>query len=197
MHRARGKQPLALHTPAEEHLPHLLAWLNDPVVAAPLDVRPPVRIEDLRARALPGFNTRGEAIREPVRLYSLVDAEGGLLGLTLSYGWDRSDDVIREVDLAIPHSGELPPRVLLEAMVRIVERAIVGEGATEVRARVRTGPQGEGYGRLFMAVGAHEVHRPPQRNAVTGGTEHKVLYALSPADFYASRAAQRYGARRP
>lgn len=185
-------RPLALVAPADAHLEQLVSWLNAPANARPLGLRPPVELDHLRRGVLPVFSTRGRPAEPPVRIYSLVDAQGVLVGVTFSYGWDHPDDSVREVDMAIPYAGALAPSTSLETMTRILEACFAREGATEVRARVRPGHHGDGFGRMFTAVGAEEIGRPRQQDPQTGALRTRILYAVRAPAFYASRAAARY-----
>lgn len=185
-------RPLAVIAPIAAHLDQLVAWLNAPANARPLGLRPPVELDHLRRGVLPVFSTRGRPAEPPVRIYSLVDAQGVLVGVTFSYGWDHPDDTVREVDLAIPYAGDLPPSTSLEAITRLTEACFVREGATEVRGRVRPGHHGDGFARLFAAVGAEEIGRPRQQDPQTGALRTRILYAVRAPAFYASRAAARY-----
>jgi len=182
------ERPLVLRVAAQEDLASCVAWMNDPQVASPLDIRPPVSLDDLRARRLPCYNSGGKPVHDIVRLTFLVDAGGRSLGFGISYGWDRFDDVIRELDFAVRQDFTLPAWVALEGMVRLFAHTFGNEDALEIRCRTNSGRL---MARLFGALGAREVKRPIQVNLDRRSVERRILYAVQGDVFFASRAARR------
>lgn len=182
------ERPLGLRVAAEGDLATCVAWMNDPRVAAPLDIRPPVTMNDLRQRRLPCYNPAGEAVHDIVRLTFLVDATDRPLGFGISYGWDRFDDVIRELDFAVRQDLILPAWVALEGMVRLFAHTFEIEEAIEIRCRTNSGRL---MARLFGALGAREVKRPLQVDLARRSVQRRILYAVQGAAFYASGSARR------
>jgi len=167
------------------------------VVAAPLDVRPPVSAEVVARRRLPAFDVGGRPVHGHVRYYCIDDAKGRPIGLGITYGWETADDVVRELDIALPEVRKSGALVVLEALTRLIDAALQCEDVLEMRGRVRLGGGARGYARLYGAVGAREVGRHTQLDPRSGERVGRVLYAATPDVFYASVAARRYGCTAP
>lgn len=173
-------------------LAKVTAWMNEPTVAEPMDIAPPVRRQDVQQRVLPIFSRGNVRLYESVGLYALREIGRSLVGFGVTYGWDHADDPIRELDVGLPALRKNAPRLAFEALVRLAEASFYYERAVETRTFLRGHGVGLGLPKVFAAIGARQVAVPPSvspRDAAHG----RVLYTLNLDDFVASRGARLFG----
>ncbi len=177
----------------DNELQRIAEWMARPDIAPALDLRPRVDASILANGGLPVFDTDGRPTVDYVRIFTLGLGRDNLytpFGFAIDYGWDTPDDDIRELDIAIVEAPDA--FCVLQAMARLSHALFSEFGASEIRARTREGGNSAGFPRLFSAIGAREVCRPDQLEPRHRQRTRRVLYALTAARFYGSRAARRY-----
>jgi hypothetical protein len=178
-----------------EDMDDIVAWLCEPALYRDAFwLAAPPEPAWIRRSMLMVENNLGIELQR-VRFWSLL-AGGELLGFAVDFGWDSSDDTVREIDFALPRSTRHRPRAPLEALAGVAHQ-LFSRGATAVWGRVRVGNAGQGFPRLFALLGCELQAVRDDEMPTTGEVRTRAYYRATPESFYESRFGRQIRSRQP
>ena len=184
-------RPLAVAELGPSDVDAVVVWMNQPYIAAPMDLRPPIEAEQVTSRRVPIFDELGAPIMTRVGLLSVRDASARLLGFAITYGWDNPYDSMREIDVALPASDSGDIMAYVEAQTRLSDFLFKHGGVIEVLVRLRPG-RGT---RALVKSGMRVVGATDYVSPVDGTPAKRTVLAIRPEEFYASFWARRFECR--